>query len=137
MRKGMLTDHRASNMAEAAISMPVVLLVLMFAINASLAAYTGVAAANAVNYGARVGSITREQSDQWAKAAVEKAWDQSGAGGYFSYSVLVSDRPDGVVLVTGNWSYPTILSGLCTYFGGSCPSNFSGSVSAMYRKEGY
>lgn len=137
MKRGMLTDRSASNMAEAAISMPVVLLVLMFAINASLAVYTGVAAANAVNYGARIGSVTREQPEQWAKEAVERAWDQSGAGGSFAYSVLVSERPDGVVLVTGNWSYPSILSGLCAYFGGSCPLNFQGSVSAMYRKEGY
>jgi hypothetical protein len=137
MKQGMLTNTKASNMAEAAITMPVVLLVLMFAINGSLAAYTGVAAANAVNYGARVGAVTREQPDQWTKAAVEKAWNQSGAGGSFSFSVLVSDKPDGAVLVTGTWSYPSILSGLCAFFGGSCPTHFSGTVSAMYRKEGY
>ncbi|MBN1438040.1 MAG: pilus assembly protein [Anaerolineales bacterium] len=137
MKTGMLTDHRASSMAEAAISMPVVLLVLMFAINASLAAYTGVAAANAVNYGARIGSVTRENAEQWAKEAVKRAWDQSGAGGAFSYSVLVGERPNGVVMVTGRWSYPTILSGLCEVFGGSCPSNFQGTVTAVYRKEGY
>ncbi|MBN1439696.1 MAG: pilus assembly protein [Anaerolineales bacterium] len=137
MRKGMLTDGAASNMAEAAISMPVVLLVLMFTINIALASYTAIAAAGAVNYGARIGAVTREQPEQWAKAAVEKAWGQSGAGGSFAYSVLVSERPDGVVLVTGNWSYPSVLSGLCRYFDGSCPLNFQGTVAAMYRKEGY
>lgn len=137
MKKGMLSDLSGSNMAEAAVAMPVVLLVLLFGINASLAAYTGVAAANAVNYGARMGAITREQPEMWAMAAVEKAWSQSGAGGSFSYSVLVSDRPNGVVLVTGSWSYPTIFSGLCSLFGDSCPANIQGTVSAMYRKEGY
>jgi Flp pilus assembly protein TadG len=137
MKKGMLFDRRGSEMAEAAITMPVVLLVLFFAINASLAAYTGVAAANAVNYGARIGSITRIDAGTWASAAVENAWDQSGAGGSFSYSVSVSDRPNGTCLVTGSWSYPTLLSGLCKMFGGSCPTDFHGTVTAVWRKEGY
>ena len=43
----MLSSRRGSNMAEAAITMPVVLLMLLFGINLSLASYTAVAAANA------------------------------------------------------------------------------------------
>jgi Flp pilus assembly protein TadG len=137
MKRGMLLDRRGSNMAEAAVTMPVVLLVLMFAINAALAAYTSVAAANAVNYGARIGSVTRVNAETWAKAAVEKSWSQSGAGGSFAYGIILSKQPNGTCLVTGNWSYPTLLSGLCKLFGGSCPADFRGTVTAVWRKEGY
>jgi Flp pilus assembly protein TadG len=43
----MLADRRGAEMAEAAVVLPVVILVLMFVINGSLAGYTAMAAANA------------------------------------------------------------------------------------------
>lgn len=137
MRRGIVSENQGSQLAEAAIAMPVVLLVLMFAVNVALASYTAVAASNAANYGARVGAITRENPETWARAATRTALDQSGAGGSFSYSVLISERENGTALVTVNWSYPTLLSGLCRLFGGGCPADFRGSATAVWRKEGY
>jgi hypothetical protein len=133
----MLFDRRGSNMAEAAITMPVVMLVLMFAINASLAGYTAVAAANAANYGARVGAVARDNTAQWASAGVQTALKKSGAPGYYSFAVLVDPSAGGAVQVVVFWRYPSMLSGLCGLFGGDCPKNFTGTTTAIWKKEGW
>jgi Flp pilus assembly protein TadG len=133
----MLTSRRGSNMAEAAITMPVVLLMLLFGINLSLASYTAVAAANAANYGARLGAVSRDNPEYWALAGVKGALAQSNAPGKFSYAVQVDETAGGAIQVYVFWTYPNHLSGLCNMFGDSCPENFSGTSSATYKREGW
>jgi hypothetical protein len=123
-------------MAEAAITMPVVMMVLMFSINVSLASYSAVSAAGAANYGARVGAVSELNSQEYAMAAVKKAVGNSGAGGEFYYFVKTDDSIGGGVLVVVFWRYPSYFSGLCSLFGGSCPRYFSGSASSVWKKEG-
>jgi Flp pilus assembly protein TadG len=133
----MLTDKRGAEMAEAAVTLPVVMLVLLFVINGSLAGYTAMAAANAANEGARAGALAYEEPEAAASDAVRAAMQRSGAGGSYSYSVKVDREPGGAVKVLVAWSYPSLLSGLCRYFGGECPSHFKGITSATRKREGW
>jgi Flp pilus assembly protein TadG len=135
----MLTCRRGSNMAEAAITMPVVLLVLLFTINLSMASYTAVSAASAANYAARVGAVSEFNPEDNARRAVQKALANTGAGGTFGYFIKADDTIGGGVLVVVAWKYPSYLSGLCRLFGvggDRCPSYFSGYASSVWKKEG-
>jgi len=125
-------------MAEAAVTMPVVLLVLMFGINISLASYTAVAASNAANYAARVGAVSRVNPQFWAYKAAQASLNSSRTGGTFGVpSVQVNPNPGGVVVVTIHWEYPSLFGGLCAYFGHVCPESFSGNAVSAWKKEGW
>ena len=134
----MLSDKRAGNMAEAAISMPVVLLILVFGLNMARAGYAAMAARNAANYGARIGAVAGSNPYQYAKTAAETSLRQSGANGDFATEVLVEgEGPGSVIAVTVTWSTPTIMSGLCRLFGEGCPATFNGQARAVWRREGW
>jgi Flp pilus assembly protein TadG len=136
----MIRCKRGSNMAEAAITMPVVLLVLLFGINASLAGYTGMAAYNAANYGARVGAVTRnpDYAKFWAEAAAATSLKQSHATGIFGApTARVDTDPGGAVVVSITWVYPSIFGGLCNFFGHICPDRFQGTAVSAWKKEGW
>ncbi|MBN2084215.1 MAG: pilus assembly protein [Anaerolineales bacterium] len=133
----MRTDRRGAEMAESAVVLPVVMLVLMFVINGSLAGYTAMSAANAANEGARAGAVARSNPEQWASAAVSAALRKSRAGGSYTFSVKVDQEPGGAVKVMVAWSYPSMLSGLCNYFGGDCPEHFGGVTTATRKREGW
>jgi Flp pilus assembly protein TadG len=137
MRRGMLRERRGAEMAEAAITLPVVVLVLIFVINGASAGYTAMAAANAANYAAKVGAQAWEHAEEWASAAVVDAMRKSHAGGGYSYAVMVADYPGGAVKVTVTWSYPSMLSGLCRLVGGDCPKYYGGTVTATRKREGW
>jgi hypothetical protein len=137
MRRGMLRERRGAEMAEAAITLPVVVLVLIFVINGASAGYTAMAAANAANYAAKVGAQAWEHPEEWASAAVVEAMRKSHAGGGYSYSVKVVDQPGGVVKVMVSWSYPSMLSGLCRLVGGNCPKYYGGTATATRKREGW
>jgi Flp pilus assembly protein TadG len=135
---GMIRNRRGSNMAEAAITMPIVVLVILFALNVSAASYTAIAAAAAANYGARVGAVSREDPDVWAYGAANASIQNSKAGGTIYVSgVQVDKAPGGVVVVTVHWEYPSIMHGLCSLFGSNCPETFEGDAQSAWKKEGW
>jgi Flp pilus assembly protein TadG len=137
MHRGILSDTHAVEMAESAVVLPVVILAMMFVINGSLAGYTAMAASYAADEGARVGAIARSNPEEWASAAVSAALRKSRAGGSYTFSVKVDQEPGGAVKVMVAWSYPSMLSGLCHYFGGSCPDYFGGVTTATRKREGW
>ena len=133
----MISDKRGAEMAEAAVALPVVILVLLFVINGSLAGYTAMAAAGAAAEGARAGAAAREDPGLWASAATAAALQRTGLAGSFTYSVNVDEEPGGAVKVMVAWSYPSVLSGLCRAVGGDCPDHFSGVTTATRKREGW
>ncbi|MBN1439746.1 MAG: pilus assembly protein [Anaerolineales bacterium] len=134
----MLTDKRAGMMAEAAISIPAVLMILVFGVSVSRAGYAAMAARNAANYGARIGAVSGSNPERYAKAAAEASLKQSGAAGVFITDVQVTgEGPGGVVSVTVTWRTETILAGVCQFFGEGCPAAFEGEARAVWRREGY
>lgn len=134
---GMIRARRGSNMAEAAIAMPIVVLVVLFAINASAAGYCAMSAANAANYGARIGAVAQKQPEEWARNAAWASLRQSHAPGVFVVDVRAEKYPSGVVIVSIAWAYPSIMKGLCSMFSDNCPSRFYGTVTSTWKKEGW
>jgi hypothetical protein len=134
-------NAKRGDMAEAAVTLPVILLVTMFMINVSLAAYTANVAATAAAYGAKVGATTQGNaaiSQSSAQAATNHLLNAAGVRGSWGVQVNAGNgRPGGSVAVVVSWSFPSYLSGLCALFGVSCPANFSGDAVAAYRKEGW
>jgi hypothetical protein len=133
----MIFDKRGAEMAEAAVALPVVILVLLFVLNGSLAGFTAMAASSAANEGAQAGAAARDHPEMWAAAATSAMLRKAGMGGSFTYSVNVDEEPGGAVKVMVAWSYPSVLAGLCGYFGGDCPDHFSGVTTATRKREGW
>jgi Flp pilus assembly protein TadG len=124
-------------MAETAVTLPVVLLVLMLVINGSLAGYTASCAASAADAGARAGAVADKKPEAWASAAVVNSMRRSNMGGSYSYSVQADKEPGGAVKVMVAWRYPSMLAGLCRFFGGNCSDYFEGIATATRKREGW
>jgi Flp pilus assembly protein TadG len=137
-RRSMITDKRGGSMAEAAIALPAVLLVLFFGWNVSQAAFTAMAARQAADYGARVASVVQENNVHWVKEAVKASLNQSGAKGAFGTpTVTIVDGSDNMrmVRVELTWTHPTILTGLCKAVDQFCNLEFSGKAVAVWKWE--
>jgi Flp pilus assembly protein TadG len=134
----MLFDKRGAEMAEAAISIPVVLMVLVVAMSIARAGYAAMAARNAANYGARVGSVAGDNAKSYAEQAAYASLKQSGIQGDFSVDAEVWGYGDSsVVSVTVSWSSPTLLAAVCSMIGEGCPDKFSGVQRSVWRREGW
>ena len=71
---------RRGDMAEAAVTLPVVLLATFAMINLALAGFASVNAANAANYGARIGSVSQENPSAVAVAAANQMISNARVG---------------------------------------------------------
>mgnify|MGYP000962570900 FL=1 len=68
--------RRGSSMAEAAITLPVIMLMTFAMVNVSMAWYAAVAASNAANYGARIGSVAQTDPQGLAVSAAQTRLDR-------------------------------------------------------------
>ncbi|WP_322793280.1 TadE/TadG family type IV pilus assembly protein [Bellilinea sp.] len=129
--------HEAGNaMAETAVSLPVVLVLTFALINFAIAGYASVAAANAANYGARVGSVTQGGAAAAAASAAHAALSRTMIG---EYSVAASGggRPGSMVVVTVNWTAPNYIGSMLGLLGGGGSVEFKGQAQATFRQEGW
>ena len=133
----MLRDCTASEMAESALVMPVILLVIMLVINGLMAGYTGLSAAAAADAGARAGARAAKLPDVAANNAAWTSIDHTRMGGKYGVSAQVDDQAGGAVKVMVAWQYPSILSGLCRFFGGGCKPYFEGFSVSTHKREGW
>jgi Flp pilus assembly protein TadG len=133
----MLRDRRGGTMAEAAVSIPALLMILVLALNASQAGLAALAARNAANYAARIASVAGMNAKAYAEAAAKASYVQAGAPGDFTVEAeVIGEGTGSVVSVTVGWSTPTLLAGICPIFGEGCPAVFSGQARAVWRREG-
>jgi hypothetical protein len=140
IRKGMLRDRRASQMAEAAIVLPVILIAVGLQLDGVRAGAVSVQSCNAAYYGARVGSVAKEAPEGFALDATNYALANSAVRadslqiGVFSSG---NRRTGGGVYVAIAWKVETFFSGLCDLFGGICPRYIEGQCGATFKKEGW
>jgi len=118
----------ANAMAETAVVLPVVLVLTFALVNFAIAGYASTAAANAANYGARVGSV--------AAAAANASLSKIGIGEY-SVSASGGGGRGAQVLVNVNWSVPNYIGSLLSLLGGGSSVEFKGSVQSTFRQEGW
>ena len=134
--KRFFQDERG-DMAEAAITTPVIVLLMTVIINFGMLMYVAQAAENAANYGARRGSVAQTNAAGEAIAAASYAAGQALVGEYTVQAVA----PGGIagaelgIRVTyrvQNWIAP--LAGL---FPALPSGDFTGNATATFRQEGW
>lgn len=130
------TPERGQSLVEAAITFPVMLLILFGLITMGMIGFAAVNANNAANYGARVGSVA--QSAQ-ASVASNSALSMLSATTVGTYSVGVSGggAPGDLIIVQVTYSVPNYFQGLTAFFGVSSPEKFTGDAFSYFRQEGW
>ncbi len=132
----LLRDKRGE-MAEAAITTPVVILMMVALINLGLIVFVQQAAQNAANYGARVGSVAQDNPAGRAAAAANQAASQAMIGDY-SVNVLAPGGVAGSTLaIQVKYQVPNMFFGLGSLFEGIPNGPFTGSAQATFRQEGW
>jgi hypothetical protein len=131
-----MLNRRGDEFAESAIAFPIVILLVMAMINLSLAGFASVNAANAANYGARVGSVYQQGSAGAAYSAAQESISRAPVG---SYQVAVSGGgfPGATLLVSVTWTVPNYMAPIMAFFGSSSAGKLGGTVSATFRQEGW
>ncbi len=130
------TPEKGQSLVEAAITFPVMLLILFGLITIGMIGFAAVNANNAANYGARMGSVS--QSAQ-ASVASNSALSMLSAATVGTYSVGVSGggSPGDLMIVQVTYSVPNYFQGLTALFGVSSPDKFTGDAFSYFRQEGW
>lgn len=123
-------------MAEAAVAMPAVILLVFALINLAMYGYASVAASNAANYGARVGSVYQQGAAARAAEAAQQAAHTAAIGTY-NVAAAGSGEIGSQVVVAVEYHVPNFLGGLTALFGAGTPQEFTGVARAYFRQEGY
>jgi Flp pilus assembly protein TadG len=131
-----LARDRKGEVEEAVITLPILVVVSFFIVNAALAVLTAAAAANAANYGARMGSVDQESPAAVASAAAHQRLAAASFGGSYSVSASGGGEPGSLVMVRVEWRYPNLIGGLLSMFGGGT-SDWEGESTQYFRQEGW
>lgn len=121
---------------EAALALPVILLVSLGLINLTLFGTAAVNAANAANYGARMGSMAQANPLGYAVSAANQKLGALPVGEY-AISTGGSTVAGGVMWVRVEYRVPNYFRDLAGIFGVSAPSTLSGQVTQYFRREGW
>ena len=134
MRK--LFRDRRGELDEAALVLPVLLLISLGLVNLAILGFAAVNAGNAANYGARMGSVA--QSDPSA-VAVSSAYQMLAAApvGTYTVSVTGSGLPGDMMIVQVSYSVPNYFAGLAGFFGVSSAADFTNTATSYFRQEGW
>jgi Flp pilus assembly protein TadG len=129
-------SRRGTAMAEAAITLPVVVLMSFAMVNLAMAWYAAVAASNAANYGARIGSVSQTDPIGTAVTAAQGRLDTISVGTY-SISGGGGGYRGAQVNIVVDWAVPNYIGSLITYIGGGGQMNFAGTALSTFRQEGW
>ena len=128
--------RKGTAMAEAAVTLPVVVLLTFAMVNLSMAWFAAVAASNAANYGARLGSVSQSDPIGAAVSAAQVRLDATGVGTYAINGSGGGFRGAQINIVV-DWAVPNYIGSLITYLGGGGQMNFAGTALATFRQEGW
>jgi len=133
--KRFITDERG-DLVQAAMTLPLLILITFALINLALAGIAGLNASNAANYGARRGSVAQSNVTNYAASA---AWTKLSAVNIGEYGVTVtsSGGRGGVVQVIVSYRVPNYFAGLVGFFGGSMSPSIEGTANSTFRHEGW
>lgn len=134
MRK-LLADRRAE-LDEAALVLPVLLLISMGLVNLAILGFAAVNAGNAANYGARMGSVAQSNASGVAASSAYQMLEAIPVGTY-SVSVSGGGEPGDLMVVVVSYSVPNYFEGLASIFGVGTPGTFTSSASSYFRQEGW
>ncbi|MEJ5315273.1 MAG: hypothetical protein WHS45_12930 [Anaerolinea sp.] len=128
---------KRAELDEAAFALPVVLLVSIGLVNLALLGFAAVNAANAANYGARMGSVAQSAPVQVAASAAQGKLAAVKVGSY-TVSVSGGGQPGSLITVTVTYRVPNYYAPLASLFSGMREkSTFQGTARAYFRQEGW
>jgi Flp pilus assembly protein TadG len=138
MRKLMkrLILDRQGELDEAALVLPVLLLISLALINMAILGFAAVNAGNAANYGARMGSVAQTNPAGIAANSANKMLAAAPVGNY-AVAVTGSDLPGDVMTVQIRYTVPNYFGGLAGFFGVSIPGSFTNTATSYFRQEGW
>ena len=134
MRK-LLRDRRGE-LDEAALVLPVLLLISLALVNMAILGFAAVNAGNAANYGARMGSVAQSNPTGVAIASANQMLAAAPVGSY-AVTVSGSGLPGAMMTVTVRYTVPNYFGGLAGFFGVSSPGNFTNTATSYFRQEGW
>lgn len=126
----------AGDMVESALTLPLMALLTLALVNLALVGHARAAAQHAAHFGARMGSVALADAEGEARQAAGAMLDACLCEAQVT-NVSGADAPGGEVIVTVEWTVPSFLGSLLSVFGGAAPEQFTGAVTAAYRKEGW
>lgn len=131
-----LWHDKNGDLAEAALTFPVLLLVTLGLINMGLVGFAAVNASNAANYGARLGSVAQDFPGGTAENA---AWEKLNATPVGDYAVNSwgGGAPGQMIGLRVAYSVPNWFQGLAALFGVETTSTFEGNAVTFFRQEGW
>jgi hypothetical protein len=132
----MVSGQPGTSMAEVAITLPVVILLTFALVNLALAGYASVAAANAANYGARVGSVVQQGAAGAAATAANQSLKSTMIGKY-AVGAGGGGTPGSQITVTVNWTVPNYFGSILRFLGGGNVKEFKGQARSAFRQEGW
>ena len=121
---------------EAALVLPVLLLISLGLFNMAILGFAAVNAGNAANYGARMGSVAQSNP---AGVAAAKANQMLAAAPVGTYAVAVtgSGLPGDTMTVQVRYTVPNYFGRLAGFFGVGTPASFTNTAIAYFRQEGW
>ncbi len=129
-------DERG-DMAEAAITTPIIILLMVTILNFGMIAYTAQAAENAANYGARRGSVAQDNAIGTAVAAAHYAANRSLLGEYSVQAVAPGGIAGSELGIRVTYRVPNLMRPLAGLFPGLPKGDFTGDATATFRQEGW
>ena len=126
--------EQQGDMVEGAMTLPIMALVSLALVNFALAGYASVTANNAVNYAARVASVSQNNATTEALTAANQAL-VAGVGDY-AVEIQADNFPGGTVRVRVQWQVPNFFGSLMPLFG-KANLPLQGEAVSVFRKEGW
>jgi hypothetical protein len=129
--------EKGQSLTEAAVALPVVLLVLMGVINIALYGLAGMNASNAANYGARQASVAVPPNGPSTALNSTTAKLAQVPVGTYQVNVSGGGGRGSMIQVEVRYSVPNYLSGLMSLFSSSTPTEWTGTTVSWFRQEGW
>jgi hypothetical protein len=133
---GTLWKDLRGELEEAVMVLPVLMLVALALVNMAMLGFAAINAGNAASYGARMGSVAQQNPAGFAAASAQQMLNAAPVGTY-SVSVSGSGIPGDTLTVWVHYSVPNYFGGLAGFFGVQTPAEFSSTVTAHFRQEGW
>jgi hypothetical protein len=131
-----LLRDRRGELDEAALVLPVLLLISLALVNMAMLGFAAVNAGNAANYGARMGSVAQSNPAGVAIASANQMLAAAPVGTY-AVSVSGSGLPGDMMTVQVRYTVPNYFGRLAGFFGVGIPANFTHTATAYFRQEGW
>ena len=128
--------EKGQSLVEAAVGLPILLLILLGIINLALYGMAGMNASNAANYGARRASVAQANAPAIALSSTQAKLAEVPIGDY-QVTVTGGGRRGDLIQITVHYQVPNFLGALGSLFSAGPQSEIAGYTASFFRQEGW